>query len=134
MKDLKWSHCHDASRPYRPETNGVAERAVRKVKEGTSCLLTQSGLSNLWWSDAMICFCFLSNVMTVLKDEKTPYQKRFDTKFKGSIIPFGAELKFKPYSPKDKDTVLTVGQDVIWCICWLLSASRWFLEWGCASS
>ena len=39
----------DPSTPYRPETNGVAERAVRKVKEGTSCALEQSGLSSEWW-------------------------------------------------------------------------------------
>jgi len=36
---------HDTSTPYRPQTNGVAERCVRRVKEGTSCSLVQSGLS-----------------------------------------------------------------------------------------
>ena len=37
MKDLGFPH--DTSTPYRPQTNCVAERAVRRVKEGTSCTL-----------------------------------------------------------------------------------------------
>ena len=41
-EDLSWNHC--ASTPHRSETNGIAERAVRRVKEGTSAALLQSGL------------------------------------------------------------------------------------------
>ena len=33
-----------ATTPHRSATNGVAERAVRRVKEGTSAVLLQSGL------------------------------------------------------------------------------------------
>ena len=39
---LSWNHC--TSTPHRSETNGIAERAVRRVKEGTSAVLLQSGL------------------------------------------------------------------------------------------
>ena len=39
----------DTATPHRPETNGVAERAERRVKEGTSCALIQSGLDYIWW-------------------------------------------------------------------------------------
>ena len=42
----------DTATPYRAETNGIAERAVRRVKEGTSCTLVQSGLSGEWWREA----------------------------------------------------------------------------------
>ena len=36
-EDLSWIHC--SSTPHRSETNGVAERVVRRVKEGTSVVL-----------------------------------------------------------------------------------------------
>ena len=41
-EELSWNHC--TSTPHRSETNGIAERAVRRVKEGTSAVLLQSGL------------------------------------------------------------------------------------------
>ena len=41
-EDLSWNHC--TSTPHRSETNGIAERAVRSVEEGTSAVLLQSGL------------------------------------------------------------------------------------------
>ena len=46
-EDLSWNHC--TSTPHRSETNGIAERAVRRVKEGTSAVLLQSGLDESWW-------------------------------------------------------------------------------------
>ena len=36
-EDLSWKHC--TSTPHRSETIGIAERAVRRVKEGTSAVL-----------------------------------------------------------------------------------------------
>ena len=42
-EDLSWNHC--TSTPHRSETNGIAERAVRRVKEGTSAVLLQPGLN-----------------------------------------------------------------------------------------
>ena len=39
--DLSWYR--DTSALYRSETNGMAERAVRRVKEGTASVLVQSG-------------------------------------------------------------------------------------------
>ena len=44
------------------ETNGIAERAVRKVKESTSAALLQSGLNEKWWADSVECHCYLRNV------------------------------------------------------------------------
>ena len=38
-EDLSWNHC--TSTPHRSETTGIAERAVRRVKEGTSAVLLQ---------------------------------------------------------------------------------------------
>ena len=55
-EDLSWNHC--TSTPHRSETNGIAERAVRRVKEGTSAVLLQSGLNEsgqILWNVAPIC-------------------------------------------------------------------------------
>ena len=69
-EDLSWNHC--TSTPHRSETNGIAERAVRRVKEGTSAVLLQSGLNENWWADSMECYTYLRNVTDLLSDGKTP--------------------------------------------------------------
>ena len=45
-EDLSWNRC--TSTPHRSETHGIAERAVHRVKEGTSAGLLQSGLDEKW--------------------------------------------------------------------------------------
>ena len=52
-EDVSWNHC--TSTPHRSETNGIAERVVRRVKEGTSAVLLQSGLDENLWADSMEC-------------------------------------------------------------------------------
>ena len=47
-EDLSWNHC--TSTPHRSQRNGIVERAVRRVKEGTSAVLLQSGLDENWWA------------------------------------------------------------------------------------
>ena len=94
-KDLGW--LHDTSTPYRPETNGVAERDVRRIKEGTSAAIVQSGWDEVWWPEAMRCYCFLHNVVDVLANGHTAYFNRFGIDFSGPIIPSGAEVMYKPY-------------------------------------
>ena len=74
-EDLSWNHC--TSTPHRSETNGIAERAVRRVKEGTSAVLLQSGLNESWWADSVECYTYLRNVTDLLSDGKTPYERRF---------------------------------------------------------
>ena len=87
-EDLSWNHC--TSTPHRSETNRIAERAVRRVKEGTSAVLLQSGPNESWWADSMECYTYLRNVTDLLSDGKTPYERRFGQPFKGPIIPFGS--------------------------------------------
>ena len=77
------------STPHRSETNGIAERAVRRVKEGTSAVLLQSGLNENWWADSMKCYCYLRNVTDLLSDGKTPYERRFGQPLNGPIFPCG---------------------------------------------
>ena len=45
-EDFSWNHC--TSTPHRSEINGIDERAVRRVKEGTSAVLLQLGLDENW--------------------------------------------------------------------------------------
>ena len=56
-EEPNWNH--ERSTPHRFETNGIAERAVRRVKEGTSSVLGQYGLRESWWTEAMKCCCYL---------------------------------------------------------------------------
>ena len=49
--------------PHRSEINGIAARAVRRVKEGTSAVLLQSGLNESWWADSMECYTYLRNII-----------------------------------------------------------------------
>ena len=44
-EEVSWNHC--TSTPHRSETNAIAERAVRRIKEGTSAVLLQSGLDGV---------------------------------------------------------------------------------------
>ena len=91
---------HDTSTPYRPETNGVAERAVRRVLEGSRAVLLQSNLPHDWWSEAATCFCFLRNVSDAVDGKLTPYELRYGEKFKGHKIPFGAFVEYRPPGKK----------------------------------
>ena len=90
--DLSWNHC--TSTPHRSETNGIAERAVRRVKEGTSAVLLQSGLNESWWADSMECYTYLRNVTDLLSDGKTPYERR-SKKMENSSFPVAdGRIKF----------------------------------------
>ena len=80
-EDLSWNH--RTLTPHRSETNGVAERAVRRIKEGISAVLMQSGLDEKWWADSKECHCYLRQVQDFLSDGKTPYERRFGEPFRG---------------------------------------------------
>ena len=67
-EELSCNHC--TSTPHRSETNGIAERAARRVKEGTSVVLLRSGLGKEWWADTMECYCYLRNMQDKLSDGK----------------------------------------------------------------
>ena len=98
-KDLQWNHC--ASAPHQPGKNGIAQRAARKVNEGTSFILLQSGLDEQWWTETMGCYCFFRNVQDLLSDGKTLHERRFEEQFRGPIIPFAAKVEYHPISAKD---------------------------------
>ena len=98
---------------HRSEKNGIAERAVRRVKEGTSAVLLQSGLDEKWWADSMECHCYLRNVQDLLADGNTPYERRFGEPFKGPVIPFGAMVENYPISGRDQARHHQFGKKVL---------------------
>ena len=110
-EEFSWNHC--ASTPHGSETNGIAERAVRRVKEGTSAVLLQSGLGIEWWADSMECNCHLRNIQDKLSDGKTPYERRFGMPFNGPVIPFGAMVEYHPISAKDQSRLRQFGSKVL---------------------
>ena len=110
-EDLSWNHC--TSTPHRSETNGIAERAVRRVKEGTSAVLLQSGLNENWWADSMGCYTHLRNIQDPLSDGKTPYERRFGQPFEGPIVPSGPLVEYHPISAKDQSRIHQVGKKVL---------------------
>ena len=65
-EESSWNYC--TSTPHRSETHGIAERAVRRVKEGTSAVLLQSvwttnGGRTLWNATAICETCKISCLM-----------------------------------------------------------------------
>ena len=110
-EESSWNHC--TSTPHRSETNGIAERAVRRVKEGTSAVLLQSGLGNEWWADPMECYCYLRNIQDLVSDGKTPYERRFGVSFNGPVLPFGAVVEHLFVSEKDQSELHQFGARVL---------------------
>ena len=62
--DAKW--IHSTSTPERPDTNGVAERSVRSVKQGARTTLLRSGLGLCirFWVLGIQHWCFARNTRT----------------------------------------------------------------------
>ena len=57
-EDLSWNHC--TSTPHRSETNGIAERAVRRVKKvPVLYCCNQVWMKINWWADSMECYTCL---------------------------------------------------------------------------
>ena len=104
-EDLSWNHC--ASTPHRSATDGIAERAVRRLKEGTSAVPSQSGLDENWWSDSMECHCYLRNIQDLLSNGKMPYERRFGVPFDGPVIPFGAMVEHHSISAEEMSSYIS---------------------------
>ena len=107
-EDLFWNHC--------TSTNGIAERAVRRVKEGTSAVLLQSGLNESWWADSLECYTYLRNIQDLLSDGKTPYKRRFGEPRKGPTIPFGSLVECYPIFRKTSQESINWKESLTWIV------------------
>ena len=105
---MRW--VNDKSLPGVPQTNGLAERMIRMVKEGGRSNLIQSGLPYTWWPWATQHHCAARNIQVV--DGDSPYNKRHNNGHCRAIqVPFGALIAFAPtpragkqpaFEPKNK--------------------------------
>ena len=72
---------------------------MRRVMEGTSAVLLQSGLNESWWADSMECYNpSAKRHRFSIFDGKTPYERRLEQPFEGPIIPFGSLVEYHPIS------------------------------------
>jgi len=115
-EDLEFSH--DTSTPHRKETNSIVERRVRQVKEGTACVLTQSGLLDIWWATCMRAYCFLHCIVDILvgapgKESATAYEQKFGVPCNAPVIPVGAKIRYNPITEDDKAKTHQMGEKLL---------------------
>ena len=113
-EDLSWNHC--TSTPHRSETNGIAERAVRRVKEGTSSVLLQSGLDENWWADSMNVtpICGTSQISYLMG--RRPMKDVLGSHLKDL---FGSLVDYHPVTAKDQSRIHQFGQK---SLTWIVSS------------
>ena len=117
--------CHDTVAPCTPAANGVIERAVRRVKEGTRAALLQSGLPDRWWHKAMTCYYFLRNIHDIMVHGSTLYKMRYGEDLRGPIIPFWRRTTLQTKQTKRQREVSKVWRpDTTRNICRIRSTPR----------
>jgi transposase InsO family protein len=65
---------HEVTPPYSLESNGVAERENRTLKEMMNAILVSSGLPTNMWGEAILSACHIQNKVPHKKTSKTPYE------------------------------------------------------------
>ena len=98
---------YDTSTPGQPKTNGIAERYVQEVINGTRALLSNAGLPASFWPYAMRAWCFGHNT-SESGLRSSPWKQRHGKKFEGPRIPFGSLVYFKQ-SPVKEGNKATMG-------------------------
>ena len=88
-------------------------KAVRRVKEGTSAVLLQSGLDEKCWADSMEWYTFLRNVTDLFSVGKTPNERCFGEPFEVPIMPFGSLVEYHRISAKDQSRIHQFGKKVL---------------------
>ena len=94
------------------KTNGIADRAVRRVKDGTSAVLLKSGLNQNCRAGSMECYTYLRNSTDLLSDGKTPHERLLDNLFKDRLFHLVHSL-CHPVTAKDQSRIHQFGKKVL---------------------
>ena len=65
---------HEVTPPYSPQSNGIAERKNRTLKEMMNALLISSGLTQGMWGEAVLSANYLLNRIPRKGNDKTPFE------------------------------------------------------------
>ncbi|KAJ0881981.1 putative RNA-directed DNA polymerase [Helianthus annuus] len=65
---------HECTPPYSPQSNGVAERKNRTLKEMMNVMLISSGVNREMWWDAILSANYLLNKIPLKNRDETPYE------------------------------------------------------------
>jgi len=86
---------HERATPGRPATNGVAERTVRSVLNGTRASLLHAGFPEHLWPYAALHWCKAHNI--TITDGDSAWNKHHRRgNFRGARLPFGCLVDFLP--------------------------------------
>ncbi|KAI3701767.1 hypothetical protein L6452_27096 [Arctium lappa] len=104
---------HETTAPYTPQQNGVAERKNRVLKEMVNSMLSNSGLSDGFWGEAMLTACYLLNRVPNKRNKITPCELWFKKSPNLNYIRvWGCRAVVRLPEPKRK----TLGEKGIECI------------------
>ena len=65
---------HEVTPPYSPQSNGIAERKNRSLKDMMNALLISSGLPQGMWGEAILTANYLLNRIPRKDEDKTPFE------------------------------------------------------------
>nr|AAK70407.1 pol polyprotein [Citrus x paradisi] len=65
---------HQVTAPYSPQSNGIAERKNRTLKEMMNAMLISSGLPQNMWGEAVLSANYLLNKIPRKQENTTPYE------------------------------------------------------------
>ncbi|KAF5372634.1 hypothetical protein D9758_005121 [Tetrapyrgos nigripes] len=81
---------HEFTAPYTSPSNGVAERGIGAMLNGTRAMLFDAGLSAQWWGQAMSTYIYVKNILPntkgIVPEEKWTGQRQNVS----HLVPFGS--------------------------------------------